>query len=252
MADDTTTSASRPWWVEEQRRLEEEPAKAAKQRPGLGREQIVAAALQIVDDEGLDKLSMRRLASVLCCGATSLYWYVPNKDALLDLILEAVIGEMRHPEKMAGASWSDRLRMAYVDLRRTLQAHPNAMPLLSRVPTGPGTLPHLEGAFAALRDAGFSDDEAVSAHHLLMEYTIGCCTLHAGARDDAGEPTPPGEDTMGNLAGFFSTLPPDRFPNLRAVSDAFGRHDVTEGFEFGLACILDGLEARLDRSKAPG
>jgi hypothetical protein len=80
------------------------------QRPALAREQIVRAAVELADAEGMEAVTMRRLAKNLGVGAMSLYWHVPNKEDLLDLMLDAAFGEVELPERPAG-NWRTDLRL---------------------------------------------------------------------------------------------------------------------------------------------
>src|SRR5262245_39701233 len=114
------------------------------QRPSLTREQIVRAAIELADAEGLEALTMRRLATKLGAGAMSLYWHIPNKDDLLDLMLDAAFGEVDLPERPSG-DWRADLRLYAHHMLGVLRCHTWLPPLISSRPLpGPNALRHVE------------------------------------------------------------------------------------------------------------
>ena len=124
-------------------------------RPGLTREAVVAAAIALADEEGLPGLSMRAVAARLGVEAMSLYHHVPNKDALLDAMVDLVFGEFHAPQ--GAGPWREELRRRSVTARRTLLRHRWAVGLMdSRRRPGPETLRHHDAVLACLRGAGFS------------------------------------------------------------------------------------------------
>lgn len=199
----------------------------ARTRPGLTRDAVLAAALAIIDDGGLDACTMRAVASALGVEAMSLYWHVENKDALLDGVVELILMEVVS-EREELTDWRDRLgTFAYV-FRNVLLRHRNAVPLLANRRLGAYTSAGrmTEAGIASLEAAGFDRRTAIRAARTVSRYVVGFTLAEAGPRRD---PPPPDPDA----------------PALGDLLEAVAREDPKELFAFGLETLLDGLEARL-------
>jgi len=143
-----------------------------KQR-SLTREEVVETALQIVDDEGLEALSMRRLGAALGVEAMALYRHVPNKETLLDLVVDRMRSEAHVAEPHADDP-AELMAAIFVEYRRVLAAHPNLVPLAIRR-TGTGTPAGLE----FLINSGLDPDQAVELYQSLLAFTFGFSLLAA-------------------------------------------------------------------------
>lgn len=133
----------------------------------LSRDEIFERALAIVDEEGLEALTMRRLARDVGVEAASLYHHVPNKEALLDGVLVRMRAEMRIPDPLP-ADWMDLMQEIFVEYRRVLTAHPNLMPLAGRrVESDP------DSGLVFLVQQGFSLDDAVELWQSMIAFTVG-------------------------------------------------------------------------------
>jgi AcrR family transcriptional regulator len=199
-----------------------------KRRP-LSRRRILEAAVRFVDREGLEALSMRKLGSELGVEAMSLYNHVPNKSALLDGMVEVLLGEMEVPSEDEG--WERRVREAYRAFRRLAHEHPNVFPLLVVRP--PDTMDGIwlvEEFLKTLREAGFDPQTALYAFRALSSYTSGYAM--AEIRGFAMEPA-------------AATLPVDDFPHIHELDAPLREVDHDAEFEFGLDLILAGLKERL-------
>jgi AcrR family transcriptional regulator len=188
----------------------------------LSKERILAAARRIVQDEGLDALSMRRLAQELDVWPMSVYRYFRDKDELLDALAAGAAEEFTVPSRRG--SWRTRITKLLEDARARLGADPAG--LASRLPRtffAPNVLRLSEAAMAILREAGFSERDAASAWRALWSYTFGFATFTAAP---------------------VAWLPDARHP---ALAEAFA--DENE-FEQGLERLLDGLAARLEAARA--
>src|ERR671937_1244869 len=149
----------------------------------LTREAIVAAALEILDAEGLDALSMRRVAEELGTGAASLYWHVGSKDGLLDLLLEEIVGEQQVPDPEPGR-WQEQLKEVARAMRATILRHRDVVRIsIGRVPMGPNALRWSERVLAILRAGGVPDQLAVVGHHLLIAVVNGFTLDETGVRE---------------------------------------------------------------------
>jgi AcrR family transcriptional regulator len=205
---------------------------------GLSKQRVVVEAVRLADREGVDGLSMRRLAGVLGAGAMSLYHYVASKDELLDAMIDIVFAEIELPPE--GTDWQSAMRREAESTRQVLARHPWAIGLMeSRTTPGPANLRHREAVTACLRRAGFSVITATHANWLINSYVYGyalqAATLPFVTADELADMT---EEV------YLPQLPPDEFPYLNesaAELVAVG-YDPTEEFIFGLDLVLAALE----------
>lgn len=220
-------------------------ARGRDPRERLTREHIVDAAMRLVDRDGLDGLSMRRLGVELDAGATSLYWHVRNKDELLDLLLDRVVGEIR-TEVPDVAGWRPLLAETARATRRVLLRHRHLAPVMGERPTlGPNAVAALEWLLGGLRSDGFDLIDAALAAQTVINWASGFAIFEC--RDPMFGPGVTEADrlaAMERLAAMFSALPADRFPNVTAMAAATRELGADGQFEYGLALLLDGIEAK--------
>jgi AcrR family transcriptional regulator len=217
--------------------------RARPARAPLSQDAIVHAALRVLDREGSAGLSMRRVAEELGTGPASLYWHVANKDALINLIIDRVAGEVALPEPDPDR-WQEQLREWLLGVRRVFERYPGVAALtLGRVPTGPNVLRWAEWTLALLRGAGIPDRIAAFAGDLLGLY-LGATGYEAAmppmTSPETGEPLSV-EESVATIRGYFASLPADQFPNVVATVDELVRGGPEERFELGLDVILRGL-----------
>ena len=205
----------------------------------LSKQRVVTEAIRLADNEDVDKLSMRRLANELGAGVMSLYYYVANKDELLDAMIDVVFDEIELPTDTA--DWKAAMRQRAVSARQVLRRHPWAITLMeSRIAPGPANLRHREAVFACLRKAGFSVEMATHANWLLDSYVYGFALQEASLPFDTAE-----EFADISQDVFMPQLPPDQYPYLNeaaAMLLATG-YDPADEFTFGLDLLLGALEA---------
>src|SRR5215218_4838328 len=217
-------------------------SRARPARAPLSQDAIVHAALRVLDRDGSAGLSMRRVADELGTGPASLYWHVANKDALVNLIIDRVAGEVPLPEPDPD-HWQEQLREWLLGVRRVFERHPGVAALtLGRVPTGPNVLRWAEWTLALLRGAGIPDRIAAFAGDLLGLY-LGATGYEAAMPPMAsatGEPLDP-EAAARMVRDYFASLPADQFPNVVATVDDMFSGGPQERFELGLDVILRGL-----------
>jgi len=196
----------------------------------------VKAAIQLADKNGIDALSMRRLASRLKVEAMSLYNHVAGKEDLLDAMLDAVIGEVELP--VANLAWQDWMRLRAHAMRAMLLRHPWA-PLLivSRVNTGPSMLRLIDATLGCLLGAGFSPALADRAWNALH------CHIYGFTLQELLFPLKP-DEYRAAAAAYVPTIPANTYPHFYRLSlmVAEGKHDGLQDFAFGLDFILKGLE----------
>jgi AcrR family transcriptional regulator len=224
----------------------EPPWRAApRKRPArapLTREAIVDAAFRVLDRDGAAGLSMRRVAEELGTGAASLYWHVENKDALIDLVIDRVAGQIPLPEPDP-EHWQEQARAWLLEVRRVFHQHPGVAALtLGRIPIGPNLVRWTEWTLALLRGAGIPDRIAAFAGDLLGLY-LGATGYEAAMppmTSATGEPLS-AEESVATIRGYFASLPADQFPNVVATVDELVAGGPEERFELGLDVILRGL-----------
>jgi AcrR family transcriptional regulator len=223
----------------------EPPWRAApRQRPArapLTREAIVDAAFRVLDRDGAAGLSMRRVAEELGTGAASLYWHVENKDALIDLVIDRVAGQIPLPEPDP-EHWQEQARAWLLEVRRVFHQHPGVAALtLGRIPVGPNLVRWTEWTLSLLRGAGIPDRIAAYAGDLLGLY-LGATGYEATlpAPSATGEPLQP-EEAVAMVRGYYESLPAEQFPNVLATLDELFSGGPEERFELGVDVILRGL-----------
>jgi AcrR family transcriptional regulator len=223
------------------------PRRGRPARTPLTREAIVDAALRVVDKEGADGLNMRRVAEELGTGPASLYWHVANKDELINLLVDRVVGEIELPEPDP-ARWQEVFREWALRAREVFLRHPGVGGLtLGRIPVGPNLVRLAEATLALLRGAGVPDRVAAYVPDLLGLY-LGATAYEEslGLPSPAGEDLPP-EEIVGMIRGYFESMPADRFPNVRETLDLMFSGGPDERFELGLEIITRGLASYIQR-----
>jgi len=221
-------------------------ARPQRPRPGLSREAIVEAALRVIDREGAQGLSMRRIGEELGSGAGAIYWHVENKEQLIQLVFDRVIGELPLPEPDP-KRWEEQVKQAARDARDAMRRHPGIAQLsFGRVPLGPNALRYLEWHLSLLRAGGLSDRVAALAGDLIYLY------VGAFAYEDCIEGPPPGEagrieTFIDQMRDYLASLPPETFPNVTALAEQLTSGTPEERFEFGLDVLVLGLAARSEQ-----
>ena len=212
--------------------------KAAARRP-LNKERVLRAALALADAEGIEALSMRRLAKELGVEAMSLYNHVANKDEILDGIIDLVAGEFELPSDTD--DWKAAMRRHLVSARDVLVLHRWATPLWMRQGGGSARLRNGDWMLRTLREAGFPKDLIYHAFHILESYVQGYTLQQLNFPYK-------GEELAGMAAGFLEQLPAGEYPDLvEHIQQHLEPHDEGPGgFEMGLGLILEGL----DRARA--
>jgi TetR/AcrR family tetracycline transcriptional repressor len=222
------------------------PRRAARRRADpLTTEAIVDAALRVLDAEGLDALTMRRVADELGASAASLYWHVGSKDGLLDVLLDRVIGEIQIPEPEP-ERWQEQLKEVALAMRATILAHRDIVRIsIGRIPMGPNALRHTERVLAILRSGGVPDELAVHGQLLLFSVVNGFTMDETGQGGEPPPEMPPIEEIARQVRDYMAALPANAFPNLVAVADHFTITDQDRRFELLIDIYVDGLAKRV-------
>ena len=209
-------------------------------QPTLNRDDIVSAAITIVDRDGLEDLSMRRLAKELGTSTMSLYYHVPDKSALYDLILEAVMDEIDLTADDPSQAPVERVVATACALRDALLAHPNAMPIaLSRSLRTRAQLRPAEAMIGVMFEAGATPTEAITAVNIIGQYVYGTTAAHAnhladGEYHDDVRESDLGEATSGD------------FPNMARILAEGEYLGFDKEFNLGVRILAEGLLAPRD------
>jgi AcrR family transcriptional regulator len=223
-----------------------------REQPALSRQQIVTEAVRLLDAEGIDALSMRRLGARLGAAATSIYWHVASKDELVELVVDAAYGELEVPEADDAAGWRAAVTGFAHSLRSMLLRHPwmaSLLPQAGLAHLGPNLMRMTDRLAALFETAGFTGRELRQAVNTVISYVLGVATTEAAWL------------TMVARAGVSEQEWVERlYPAAQAAAQAYPRlrryaeqpapapHKTREeDFDYGLERVLDGLERRRKR-----
>ncbi len=219
--------------------MTERAGEAAEGRPRLNRARVLQGAMAVADAGGLDALTIRSLAQHLGVKPMSVYYYVANKDEILDGIVDLVFSEIELPA--SGGDWRAEMRSRADSARQALRAHPWAIGLMeSRTSPGPATLRHHDAVIATLRGAGFSLALTAHAYALLDSYVYGFALQEAGLPFE-------GADTVADVAEpIMERFTTGEYPHLVEMATGYyfqSGYDFGDEFTWGLELILDALAA---------
>lgn len=213
-----------------------------KRAPALTAEAIVEAAIALADRDGLDDLSMRRLANELGVGTMTLYGHFRHKDELLTAMTDAVLVDAA-PVSSPGADWIDVARDVALRLRAALLAHPGVAPLVARCgPIGPNAFRATEASLAWLRSVGFDESSTPRAFQALLTFVLGAVALEAPY---LSSPNAISEKAK-RMRLAYETLPKSQYPNTVAMAEHLFIDDADEQFAYGLDLLLEGLRQQRD------
>jgi AcrR family transcriptional regulator len=216
----------------------------------ITRDVVMAAALELIDRDGADSLSMRRLAAALGRDPMIIYRHAANKAALLDGVTETVLAQLT--VNPADPDWAGQLRAVARHYRALALAHPNVVPLLVTRPLAtplafrpPGTLRPLEDILSLLTKAGFAGPDALHIYRALFGF------LHGHVVNELQELTVDPDETDDLLRLGLYRLPIAEFPLLRSLAPALAGYDGAAELERGLDILLAGLAATLRLPSRP-
>ncbi len=217
-------------------------------RPALTREQVLTTALEIIDKDGVEALTMRRLGQLLDRNPMAIYRHAANKDALLDGIIEHVISELvvPQPSRNGNQDWEGALRRTAHAFRRIALAHPHVVPLLvTRSASGPlalrplGTLRPIEALLELFINAGFDQHGALHASRMFTGF------LYGHVQDELQERVHDPDETEDLLRLGLHRLPITQFPRLRSLAAVLAVYDGAAELDEGLAIVIAGLRSQL-------
>lgn len=219
-------------------------------KPTLTLDQIVEAAVRVADTEGLEAVSMRRVAAELGTGTMSLYRYVPGKGELLDLMLDRVQKPSENPADLGDGGWRSALEALGRATLALYRRHPWLLQVnQSRPILGPSALDGMEKVLSRIRPMGLTDPELVSAIIAIDGYVVGAARTQV-YQEEAERRTglTDAEFWQAQVPTLEKVLASGRYPVMASLSeDTFGPD--FDHFEFGLQRILDGLEVFVSRRR---
>jgi TetR/AcrR family tetracycline transcriptional repressor len=214
-------------------------------RPQLSREVVVEAALQVLDADGGEALTMRRVADQIGVSASSLYGYVDNKEELVQLVLDRIFEEVEIPP--TGGNWQETVKELARAILAMFRRHRGVAALsLGRVAVTPSMLASSERLLAELRAAGMPDQVAAFVGDLGGLY-VGAIAYELDVTPLAGE----GQEFLAQFTAWMKSLPADQFPNLLAMVDTLTAGSAADRFEWGLDVIVRGLATYLKEPPDP-
>jgi AcrR family transcriptional regulator len=204
-------------------------------------DEIAAAALDIVDTAGLNALSMRSLAAALGTGPMTVYNYVPDKEGLEELVVAAVVAQVRLPEPTD--DWQHDAYAVADAMWRGIRAHPAAIPLvLTRRTLSATGFAAADALIAALAGAGLADRDRLAAFHAVLGFVVGA------AQVELAGPLTQGRDAA-DAAGRIGSVAGGSYPHIEALSKVATQMSVEEDFDLGLRMLLDGIATRRPRKR---
>jgi AcrR family transcriptional regulator len=217
---------------------------ATDPRVPLSRERVLEAAVAFADRHGLEALSMRKLGEELGTSAMALYYYVPNKERLLDGMIEIVFGEIEPPS--AEGDWKAAMRKRAVSTREALRRHPWAVgEMEGRTDHGPANLRLHNDVLGCLRAAGFSIEKTVRAYSVLDAYIYGFALQERDMSSETADDF--AAEAQRQMREYQAVLAD--YPYLVEVVGGYvaeAGYDYATEFLFGLDLILDALERMRD------
>jgi TetR/AcrR family transcriptional regulator, tetracycline repressor protein len=211
-------------------------------RRALTEDEILDAALSLLDDGGPDAASVRGIAARVGVAPNAVYTYFPDKAAVVKALVERLLGEVDH-DVFADRDrpWRERVEALALDLRAHLSAHPGAVGLMIGGPMdGPHALALNERLLELLTDAGLDPTDAARASYLLIVYVFGSIALEVADVHQPG-PLPAEPDRIAGRQIAFSAIPPDAYPHSAAAATTMAAYISTEQYLWGLRRILDGI-----------
>lgn len=217
-----------------------DPQSDGKKKQRLSAERVLDGAMELADEIGMESFTIRKLADALETKPMTIYHHIPNKEAIIDGMVDRVFGEIERPP--TDVAWQPAIRRRCESVREVLGLHPWATPLMeSRTTPGPETLGHHDAVLGCLRAGGLSIPMTAHAYALIDSYVYGF------AMQEANLPATGGDEMVELVAMMSTYLAP--YPNLLELSVEHilqPGYDFRHEFDFGLDLILDGLAARLD------
>jgi AcrR family transcriptional regulator len=222
------------------------PRKSARQRRPLSQELIVDTAMKILDTEGIDALSMRRVALELRTGPASLYAHVANKDELLELMIDRVVGEMEVPPPEPDR-WQEQIVECAIAAQHVWARHSGlARAALANIPVRPNSMRFGEAILAILRTAGVPDQPAGWFVDRISLFILADAFEESLHHERGRHTEEDAQNYVAQVRTYYESLPPDRFPNITAMAGPLLAGSGEERLRFGIELMVRGLASYLE------
>ena len=222
-------------------------------RRALTEEEILDAALSLLDDGGREAASIRGIAARVGVAPNAVYTYFPDKACVVKALVERLLGQVDH-DVFADRSrpWRERVEALALDLRTQLSTHPGAVGLMIGGPMdGPHALALNERLLQLLADAGLGRTAAARAAYVLIVYVFGSIALEVAAAHRPG-PLPPEAERVAERERTFAATPAEHFPQSAAAAVTMAGYITTEQYLWGRRRVLDGITAGRAVDPDPG
>lgn len=225
-------------------------ASAQRGRPGprraLTEDEILDAALSLLDDGGANAASVRGIAAKVGVAPNAVYTYFPDKAAVIKALVERLLGDVDHGVFAdRDQPWRRRVESLALELRTRLAAHPGAVHLMISGPMdGPQAVALNERLLQLLADAGLDPTDAARAAYLLIVYVFGSIALDVADLRQPG-PLPPESERVATRHLAFAATPADRYPRSAEAAPVMAGYISTEQYIWGLHRLLDGITTSL-------
>ena len=220
------------------------PVKRGRRGPrrALTEDEILDAALSLLDEGGANAASVRGIAAKVGVAPNAIYTYFPDKAAVVQALVERLLGEVDHNVFADRTQpWRLRVEALALELRARLSAHPGAVPLMIGGPMdGPHALALNERLLELLGDAGLDPVDAARAAYLLIVHVFGSTALEVADLHQPG-PLPPEADRIASRRRALATTPTHLYPRAAAVTDTRADYISTRQYLWGLHRVLDGI-----------
>ncbi|MQA85766.1 MAG: TetR family transcriptional regulator [Streptosporangiales bacterium] len=225
------------------------PERVRRERPSLSRDEITRTAIDLADRDGLEAVSIRRIAAALGAGANSLYWYISSKDDLYELMADEVIGEIALPDPPSG-DWRADLRAIAHNTQETFSRHRWFVLLGIQPGLGPKTRRYGQVAMACLDNLHLDLNTKINMLAALNNYLFGFAhreTAWADLQKRTGLTEQQWNDRLRGMIDHAAHQDTELAEHMTARLQLPGE----EPFEFGLTCLLEGIAALTNRSPTP-
>ncbi|MCZ8520480.1 MULTISPECIES: TetR/AcrR family transcriptional regulator C-terminal domain-containing protein [Paenibacillus] len=211
----------------------------------LGRERIVTAVLEMLQEMSLEQITMRGIADSLGVKAASLYYHVKDKEELLHLLAERISLEVPFPDQ--GLPWQEQLKQWALNFRRTLHQYRSSVPIMgATIAASPNRLSHIEYLYRVLADAGFADAHIPWLAAMLKNHVLSYAEEEIRLQDRAArEHTEDAEEMSRRYAQQFQSLPPEQYPHMIRLAARTTAMDGDQEFGFALEVLLEGFRSKL-------
>ncbi|MFD3331282.1 TetR/AcrR family transcriptional regulator [Streptomyces sp. NPDC058700] len=240
--------------------LESRAARGGGGPAGLDRDRIVAAAIRMLDEEGLAGLSMRKLATELGVTAMSLYWYVDTKDDIIEYAIDSAYGEIDLTAVDAAGGWRERTRVLALDYRRMLVAHPWMSPCAGQyLNIGPHAIAVGGKIQEAIKDTGLPTGRQPSAMSAVFQFVYGYGTIQSQFQRRAAEAGMTQDDFYVESVKAFRDDPAFREslePMAEVLDERASHGSVSQiwdrDFDYALDVLIAGIDAMVARDSTSG